>query len=66
MRCCTVFFMGNSLSDPKDLLIPFIVTNTVGGFGLREDCQANGCEQYRRQYEADKELGGHAHQPGIR
>jgi hypothetical protein len=27
IRCCAAFFMGNSLSDPKDLLIPFIVTN---------------------------------------
>jgi hypothetical protein len=23
MRWCAVFFMGNSLSDPKDLLIAF-------------------------------------------
>jgi hypothetical protein len=23
MRCCVGFFMGNSLSDPGDLLIPF-------------------------------------------
>ena len=27
MRCCDGFFMGNSLSDSKDLLIPFIGTN---------------------------------------
>jgi hypothetical protein len=27
MSCCDGFFMGNSLSDPKDLLIPFIGTN---------------------------------------
>jgi hypothetical protein len=27
MGCCDGFFMGNSLSDPKDLLIPFIGTN---------------------------------------
>jgi hypothetical protein len=27
MGCCNGFFMGNSLSDPQDLLIPFIVTN---------------------------------------
>jgi hypothetical protein len=27
MRCCDGFFMGNSLSDPKDLLIPFLSTN---------------------------------------
>jgi len=26
MRCCVGFFMGNSLSDPEDLLIPL---NTV-------------------------------------
>jgi hypothetical protein len=32
MRCCAVFFMGNSLSDPKDLLIPFIVTNSMSVF----------------------------------
>jgi hypothetical protein len=24
MRCCAGVFMGNSLSDPKDLLIPFL------------------------------------------
>jgi len=23
MRCCDGFFMANSLSDPRDLLIPF-------------------------------------------
>jgi hypothetical protein len=27
MRCCDGFFMGNSLSDSKDLLSPFIGTN---------------------------------------
>jgi hypothetical protein len=27
MRCCDGFFMGNSLSDSKDLLIPFIGTD---------------------------------------
>jgi hypothetical protein len=27
MRCCNGFFMGNSLSDSKDLLIPFVGTN---------------------------------------
>ena len=29
MRCCDGFFMGNSFSDPKDLLIPFPSTNLV-------------------------------------
>ncbi len=29
MRCCVGFFMGNSLSDPKDLLIPFVGTDLV-------------------------------------
>jgi hypothetical protein len=24
MRCCAVFFMGNSFSDLEDLLIPFL------------------------------------------
>jgi hypothetical protein len=24
MSCCDGFFMGNSLSDSKDLLIPFV------------------------------------------
>src|SRR5271155_2613988 len=28
MRCCAGFFMGNSLSDPEDLLILFIGSNT--------------------------------------
>ena len=27
MSCCAGFFMGNSLSYPKDLLIPFVITN---------------------------------------
>jgi hypothetical protein len=27
MGCCDGFFMGNSLSDPEDLLIPFVVTD---------------------------------------
>ena len=29
MRCCADFFMGNSLSDPQDLLIPFLVNLTA-------------------------------------
>jgi hypothetical protein len=29
MRCCVGFFMGNSLSDSKDLLIPFIVVDSL-------------------------------------
>jgi hypothetical protein len=27
MRCCAGFFMGNSLSDLEDLLIPFVGTD---------------------------------------
>jgi hypothetical protein len=27
MRCCVVFFMGNSLSLPENLLIPFVINN---------------------------------------
>jgi hypothetical protein len=30
MRCCAGFFMGDSLSDPEDLLIPFSSTNLPG------------------------------------
>jgi hypothetical protein len=30
MRCGAGFFMGNSLSDPKDLLIPFVGTDRTG------------------------------------
>jgi hypothetical protein len=31
MRCCAGFFMGNSLSDPEDLLIPFAGTQSLCG-----------------------------------
>jgi hypothetical protein len=35
MRCCVIFFMGNSLSDLKTRLIPFF-----GNFGLK--CPSGG------------------------
>jgi hypothetical protein len=40
MRRCDGFFMGNSLSDPKDLLIPFIDTDTHNLFDRCRDSAA--------------------------
>jgi hypothetical protein len=35
MRCCAVFFMGNSFSDLEDLLIPFLDNFRLGDDSAR-------------------------------